>query len=501
MDADFLILSIEEFHKYLVVIRVNVLNPGGRKFNGKYYCPVNLTQIKEYCQNKTLSDIVHNDYVLNYLSFTQILENLTHPTHLVQFITDTYSSPMEIGYRTISGDRILILSYLISIDPLNDLGTIRSFLTRMGDDIKEEFDNSSVKDTNISKKPSKKENQEYISGFFINYSPPQIFLKFGGRSLADEFRFFRNIPLNETLFEVNDPDYGQFVLLKLNQLFIEKTERLQNPLDFANLFLFYIYTFDKEINSASLLDFFEVNEIPKSEIYEQCNPDVLYNPSVYDPHNRNFYKRYWIFEYSECIRGTDFSIHAPSNIFQNAYGFAKKMYSLDMLHNGFIILFQSLTYYKMGELETSFLLLWVIVEKFIDTKWKDLIQNKIQSKFNGITDPQEQKKLKKNMQSRLYSFKEYSTIDKIDQLLLNDTISEDTYSNLIYLNNVRNKLAHEFVIPTTDDNGDKSPHYKLINLILDIFKQEYQQELKEYFPDESTLNADNLLPLYIVHYL
>lgn len=249
-DCKITIYPFSDFKKDLIILEEFDFSKTLKEINYviKILKPVSLMEIKKYCEDIAGKGVFTEDSYLNYLIETQSISIIVNPIHFWSLLTDEFASPrFEMNFR-LTNDQRLVTLFLIS----NDFPGIIDIIVQKLKEIAEEIDNKFVKNAQSKDVPQDQEKLELINGFLYSYHPPQIFLKFH-LNLNIYFRFLWRESNNEILFEKNSSDYGSFILWRVNNIFISKGKLVKTPLEFVNLFCFYIFLYNKDIESLSLI--------------------------------------------------------------------------------------------------------------------------------------------------------------------------------------------------------------------------------------------------------
>ena len=207
----------------------------------------------------------------------------------------------------------------------------------------------------------------------------------------------------------------------------------------------------------------------------------LFATKEYDPKKYEFYTKYWYLDLLESSFHYS-SIKYHKFIFEEAFNFATQIYSIKNLRNFILRFFESLCYFKKKELDHCLISLWYIIEKYIEQKWLDKIE---EMNNEGLSN-----KNRDQLRNRMYSYSLYTLSSKIDLLLSFNLIDSNQFTQLRKFNKVRNNLIHDFIIP------NKKIVLDLIKFILDLFKTEFLKILSPLIPKiEQKLNLESIFPI------
>jgi len=470
------IIPLLGFNKWIIIIDLIKKESSGKIIDFEYLHPVEFREIKNVIIiNKNIP------FWLEFLVNADIINNLTNPLAIHDLLFTKFKTP-EIVFNEINSfrQRTVMIS---CIDPLEDIEEFGKHLILPNLDLDELYIPEKEYDLEKDSIEIDGKNYQIINGYLFDYYPPQIFLFFQNR-YDMHLRFIKGLPANEIIFEKKLQ--GKFFLLwRLNYLFIEfKFPGIDNLIQFINLFLFYIRLFDDSIyilepiqKKKEKILVSEQNEILlASEMFTTYSLKT----KEYDPKKYEFYKNYWYLDSLESIFHLK-SMMYHSTMFDEAFNFSTQLYPNKNLRNYVIHFFESLCYFKKKELDHCLISLWNIIEKFIDQKWVDIVEES--------SDTELSEKLKKELRKRMYSHNIYTISSKIDLLFFLKFIDANQFTRLRNFNKCRNNLIHDFISPS------KNLVIDLMEFILNLFKTDFIKILNPLIPNiEENLDLDSILP-------
>ncbi len=470
------IIPLLGFNKYIVIIYLIKKNLEENIAELEYLRSIEFNTIREI-----FNDSKNTPFWLDFLINADLIENLTNPIVVYDLLINELKNPEIIFNEIVSFRQKTVI--IFGIDPLENVKELLKYIILPNLDLDELY--TLRKEYDLEKDSIKIDGKKYqiITGYLFNYYPPQIFLFFQ-KDYDMYLRFIKGLPDNEIIFK-KKLQGKYFILWRLNHLFIEfKFPEIDNLIQFINLFLFYIRLFDDGIyileslqkNKEKIL-ISEQNEITlASEMFST----FIFAFKGYDPKKYEFYQQYWHLDSLESISHYN-SIKYHKSIFNEAFDFSTKIYPNKNLRNYILRFFESLGYFQKRELDHCLISLWYIIEKYIDQKWEDAIEE--------INDEGLSKNKRDKLKNRLYSHSHYTLSSKIDLLFSFNLIGTDQFTQLREFNSVRNKLVHDFIIPS------KRIVLDLINFILRIFKTDFINILTTLVPKiEKKLNMESIFP-------
>ena len=470
------IIPLLGFNKWIEIIYLIKNDLKANIIEFEYFLPIKFKKIREIINyNKNIP------FWLEFLISADLLENLTNPIVVNDLLVNEFKRPEIIFNEIVSFRQKTVM--ISSFDPLENVKDFLKYIILPDLDLDKLYNPRKEYDLENDSIEIDGKKYQVVNGYLFNYYPPQIFLCFQ-KNYNMYFRFIKGIPNNEIIFK-KKLQGKYFILWRLNHLFIEfKFPDIDNLTQFINLFLFYIRLFDDGIyilepiqrNKEKIL-ISEQNEIIlASEMFTT----YIFATKGYDPKKYDFYKRYWHLDTLESSFHYN-SIKYHKSIFDEAFNFSTHIYPNINLRNYILRFFESLCYFQKKELDHCLISLWYIIEKCIDQKWEDVIEE-----INNEGLPNKKRDKLKN---RMYSYSLYTLSSKIDLLFSFNLIDINHFTLLREINNVRNKLIHDFIIPS------KKIVLDLINFILRLFKTDFIKILNPLIPKiETKLKIESIFP-------
>ncbi len=470
------IIPLLGFKKWIVIIYLIRDNLDANITEFEYLHPVEFNNIREIINaNKNIP------FWMDFLVDANLFENLTNPIVVFNLLINEIKSPEIIFNEIVSFRQKTII--IFGVDPLENVTKFSKYIILPNLNLDELY--TPRKDYDLEKDSIEIDGEKYqiINGYLYNYYPPQIFLFFQ-KDYDMNLRFIKGLPNNEIIFKKKLKG-KYFILWRLDHLFIEfRFPEIDNLIQFINLFLFYIRLFDDGIyileplqkNKEKIL-ISERNEIIlASEMFATYN----FATKEYDPKKYEFYKQYWHLDFLESSFHYN-SVKYHKSIFEEAFYFSTQIYPSINLRNYILRFFESLCFFQKKELDHCLISLWYIIEKYIDQKWEDIIKE-INKK--GLS-----KSNKDKLKNRMYSHSVYTLSSKIDLLFSFNFIDTNQFTLLREFNNVRNKLIHNFIVPS------KKNVLNLIDFILRLFKTDFIKILNPLIPKiEKKLKIESIFP-------
>jgi len=436
---------------------------------------------------KKINEIINNNknlpFWLNFLIKIGVLEYLTNPITVNDLLINEFKKPYIIFNEIVSFRQSTVV--IFGADPLKNIKEFSKYLILPNLNVDELYTSKLEIDFNKDLIEIEGKKYQVIKGYLFNYYPPQIFLCFQN-DYNMYYRFIKGIPNNEIIFKkVHQGRY--FILWRLNYIFIEfKFQEIDNLIQFINLFLFYIRLFDNSIYNLEPLQKNEekvlISEQKELILASEMFDTLSFASKGYDPKKYEFYKQYWYLDSFESISHYN-SIKYHDSIFEEAYNFSSQIYPNENLRNFILRFFESICYFQKKELDHCFSSLWYIIEKYIDQKWEDIIEE-INTK--GLSNTK-----KKKLKRRMHSYNVYTLSSKIDLLFSFNLINTEQYTQLRKFNIVRNKLIHDFTIPSVNIV------LNLMELILILFKTDFLNILIPIIPNiEDKLTIESIFPTF-----
>lgn len=470
----FSIIPLLGFNKWIIIIYLIKKDLDENIIEFEYLHPIEFKKIREVINyNKNIP------FWLEFLINTNLIENLTNPIFVYDLLINELESPEIVFNEIVSFRQKTVM--ISSVDPLENVKEFLKYIVLPNLDLDELY--TPGKEYDLEKDSIEVDGKKYkvVNGYLFDYYPPQIFLFF--QNDYDMYlRFIKGLPDNEIIFEKKL--HGKyFILWRLNHLFIEfKFLDMNNLMQFINLFLFYIRLFDDGIY---ILEPIQRNKIKiliseQNEIYLASEIFATYTfvTKETDPKKYEFYKQYWHLDFLESSFHYN-SIKYHKSIFDEAFNFSTQIYPYKNLRNYILRFFESLCYFKKKELDHCLISLWYIIEKYIDQKWMDFIE---EMNNEGLS-----KNKRDKLKNRMYSHSLYTLSSKIDLLFSFKLMDSNQFTQLRKFNKVRNNLIHDFIIPS------KKMVLDLMKFILNLFKTDFIKILTPLIPKiEQKLNLDSL---------
>ena len=470
------IIPLLGFNKWIVIIYLIKKDLNTNIIEFEYLNPVEFKKIKEIINNKE-----NVPFWLEFLINADLLETLTNPIIVNALVVNEFKKPEIVFNEIVSFRQKSVI--IFDTDPLESVKEFSKYIFLPNLNLDELY--APRKEYDLEKDSIEIDGKKYkvIKGYLFNYYPPQIFLCFQ-KEYNMYYRFIKGLPNNEIIFKkILQGKY--FILWRLDHLFIEfKFPDIDNLKQFVNLFLFYIRLFDDGIYILEPLQKNEekvlISEQKEIILASEMFATYIFATKGYDPKKYEFYKQYWYLDSFESISQYN-SIKYHKSIFEEAFNFSIQIYQNKNLRNYILRFFESLCYFQKKELDHCLISLWYIIEKYIDQKWEDIIE---EINKEGLSN-----KKRDNLKNRMYSHSVFTLSSKIDILFSFNLINTEQFTQLREYNNVRNKLIHDFVIPSV------KIVLNLIEFILILFKTDFKNILTPLIPKiEDKLKIESIFP-------